>query len=54
MWAQGSVVLMWHNPAVEFYFKKLRPGVTHVPIDSKTALIDKVHWLRENDDKVGC
>ena len=51
MWAQGSVVLMWRNAAVEFYYSKLSAGRTHVAVDGPT-LLERVEWLRSHDEEV--
>eukprot|EP00240_Pyramimonas_obovata_P001717 CAMPEP_0118949588 /NCGR_PEP_ID=MMETSP1169-20130426/49920_1 /TAXON_ID=36882 /ORGANISM="Pyramimonas obovata, Strain CCMP722" /LENGTH=430 /DNA_ID=CAMNT_0006896263 /DNA_START=182 /DNA_END=1474 /DNA_ORIENTATION=- len=50
MWAQGSVVLMWRNAAVEFYYAKLSAGRTHVAVDAPT-LLQRVGWLRTHDEE---
>eukprot|EP00959_Pyramimonas_sp_CCMP1952_P403829 8462191-Pyramimonas_sp.AAC.5 len=51
MWAQGSVVLMWRNAAVEFYYQKLDAGRTHVAVDAP-SLLERVNWLQEHDQEV--
>jgi hypothetical protein len=50
----GSVVLKVASPNNfrQWYYDELIPWVNFVPIDSDlTDLVDKIHWLHQNDDE---
>ena len=49
LWPQGSVVLLWDYPAVEWYYPALQALVTHIPV-SYTNAIENVLALNAEPD----
>lgn len=51
LWPHKSVVLMWENEATEWYYEKMKPGETHVPVNAEN-FIESLDRLKANDNEV--
>ena len=45
----GSVILLWSNPYLEFYYHKLHNGVHYLEVNASN-IEHTIRWLRHNDD----